>query len=267
MAILIILLVIFFILFIKLKFKRLKVPSVLLITGTIGGGKTSFAVHQSIKLHKREHFKWAIKKFFGKLEEEPLLYSNIPLKYKYYVPLVKDEILRNKRFAFKSVILWSEASLILDSQNYKNEDINANASLFIKLIRHSTHGGYLICETQGISDLHYSIKRVLTNYLYIHRCVKWIPFILIFKVREMAYSYDNQGVMNVYNSDLEDTSKTLIVSKSIWKKYDTYTFSKFTDSLDYDFVLLSKSDLEKLDLKSDDIVSFNNLKVGANNEQ
>ena len=275
MVVIIILLILLIFLFCKLSIKRLKFSSVVLFTGQVGSGKTSLCISQAIKQHKRELLFYKLKKLFGKKNLElPLLYSNVPLRYKYYIPLTKEDLLREKRFAFKSVVIWSEASLIADSQNFKNTKVNNELSLFAKLIRHELHGGKLFIETQSLSDNHYSIKRVLSNYIYIYRCIKWIPFILIYKVRECVYSYDNNGVVNNFQSDVEDSLKTLVISKSVFKKYDTYTYSKFTDDLDYDCVLLSKSQLDKLDLKSDDIVSFNDLrylkkcknKGGVNNE-
>ena len=190
----------------------------------------------------------------------PLFYSNIPVKYEYYVPLTTDDILRNKRFAFRSQVFISEASLLADSQAFKDKDLNERITIFVKLIRHELHNGKIFWESQSISDVHFGFKKCLNNYIYIVNSIKWIPFILVFKVREMLFSYDNEGVVNTFNEDIEDTTKTLIISKTVWKKFDTFTYSYFTDNLDYDCVLLSKNDIEKLDLKSKDIVSFNKLK-------
>ena len=258
MVIVIIVAILIIIAIIKYKTKFFKLNNVVLINGGIKSGKTSLTVYLAIKQHKIAHFKWWFRKYFlfKKNEEEPLLYSNVPIKYKYYIPFSSDILLRNKRVAYKSVCLLSEASLVADSQSYKDSNLNYETMLFCKLYAHETKGGYLFIETQSISDLHYSFKRVLNNYLYIHSCFKLIPFILVFKVRELMYSYDNESIVNNFDSDIEDSLKTLVITKGIWKKFDCYTYSSFTDDLNYDCVVLTKDDIEKLDLKSKDIVTF-----------
>lgn len=111
-----------------------------------------------------------------------------------------------------------------------------------------------------MSDLHHQLKKNFNNYLYIYHCDKMIPFLLRFQVREMLYSYDDKSINNNFDEDIEKSMLNLFCFKSVWKRFDRWTYSKLTDNLDYDCVLLSKEQIEKLELKTTDIISFNHYK-------
>lgn len=223
-------------LFIILKyFKTLKIGSLSLVSGGVKTGKTTLAVYLALREYKKALFRWKVRCFFRKLmhlpkEEKPLLYSNIPVKMD-HVLLDKDYLLRNKRFNYKSVILISEASLFADSQLIKNQDINEQLLLFNKLIGHETKGGKLIYDTQQIQDCHYSIKRSLSSYFYIHHIFKYFPFFIVAYVKEYRYSEDN-SVIGTETEDIEDTLKRILIPKSVWRKFDCYCYSILTDELE-----------------------------------
>lgn len=246
------------ILFFLLRIKKLKLDAVTMVNGGVKCGKTTLTVALAIKKYKNNHFKWAFFKKFAKIfhlkfnKEEPLLYSNIPLKCD-YVPLTTELIAREKRMNYKSVAILSESSLVIDSMSYEDPVINERVSLFIKLYGHSTRGGSLFIETQAMADNHYAVKRSLARYIWIHSLIKWIPFVLVFRAREMAFS-DNQGVTNAFNEDIEESTKLVIISKSVWKKFDTYCYSSFTDDLPKVNNVIKKKNVN--DLKVHKIVSF-----------
>lgn len=220
-------------------FKLRKVPKLgclSLITGGVKTGKSTLAIYLAIKENKRQRRRWyiyrAIRKVFRFLpeKEEPLLYSNVPLSGVKYVPLTVDLLLREKRFNYKSTIYVQEASLVEDSQMFKDMDINERLLYFNKLIGHETRGGGIIYDTQAIQDCHYAIKRSISSYIWIHHNKK-IPFFVLVYVREMFYSEDNNSV-NVFNEDVEKTLLRIMVPKSTWKKFDAYCYSKLTDDLE-----------------------------------
>ena len=248
------------------RFKHLKLPNVVLITGGVKTGKTSLGVCLSIKNHKKVIRRYYVRKFFrfiftlGKAEKEemPLLYSNIPLKYKYYVPIKKEHLLRQERFNYKSVIFLSEGSLIADSQYLSDKNVNEQLLLFNKLIGHSTKGGMLIYDTQCLSDVHYAIKRCINSYLWIHSNTK-VPFFMFYKLRECVYSYDNSSI-NTFDDDVDKSVYNLLVSKRVWKKFDCYCYSCLTDDLPHPYELIKKCDLDYMDLKAHNIISFKEFK-------
>lgn len=237
-------------LFIHYLFHTYRFGTVNMINGGVKCGKTGLAVYKSISSHKLELALYYIHKYFFdwlhiiKLikfrkqrinvilsREKPLLYSNIPLRYKYYVPLTTAVIKRENRINYKSITLLSECSLVINSQNYTSALLNEEVELFIKLYGHMTRGGKLFIETQALSDNHYSIKRSIDNTCWIERMIKFIPFVIIWRVRKMVIS-DEKNVTNAFTESPDETCKTIIcLSKhSLYKTYDRYCYSVFTDS-------------------------------------
>ena len=239
------------------KFKLVKIGSMALFNGGVKTGKSTLSVNTAYREYKRRVRATKFKNFFRQLFnkekiELPLLYSNVPLNLK-YVPLTDDLLTRKERFVYGSVIYVQEASLVADSQLLKNMDLNEQLLLFNKLIGHETKGGVLIYDTQCISDLHYSIKRCLSNYFYIHRLVKWIPFFLVAYVQECRYSEDG-SVITTSSEDVENTLKKVIVSKRTWKLFDCYCYSTLTDHLPVNDKVVDGTKLDTL--KANEVVSF-----------
>ena len=266
MLIVLIVLAVAIFLFIKVyrKFKMPKVNCLSMVTGGVKCGKSTFAIHLAMKSYNQSKRAWAVRNFFAKLFhleeiEEPLLYSNVPLKCD-YVPLTEDYLLRKKRFAYKSVIYVNEASLVADSQSFRDKDVNERLLLFNKLIGHELHGGHLIYDTQCIQDVHYSIKRSLSEFYYIHHLVKWIPFLLVAYVREDRYSEDT-NIVNVNEGDVEETLKRVVIPKRVWKKFDCYSFSALTDDLPVTDEQEIVDGMELEDLKAHSLVSFNKYRT------
>lgn len=260
MSIIIILLIILLLWFIMKNYKQIKMGNLILVTGGVKTGKSTLSCWLVRKKYKEQLIKWWIYNFLqklfkgkkAKLIEKPLLYSNVPLKCD-YVPLSEDLILRKKRFSYKSVIYIQEASLVADSMTFKDMDFNDRVNYFNKLIGHETHGGYLVYDTQSTSDLHFGIKRNINNYIYIHNCIKWIPFVIVLKLKENRYSYDNSSI-ETNEKDIEDTMKTLVISKKIWKMFDCYCYSSMTDNLDVETNVINGSKLKNL--KTTKILTF-----------
>lgn len=266
---------IIFIVFILLKnFKIIKIGALCIVTGGVKCGKSTLSVYLTLSEYSKKLRSVKIKNFFRKLfrmklHELPLIYSNVPLACA-YVPItddiIEDLICREKyRFAYKSVIYIQEASLFASSMEYRNEKINDALLHFNKLIGHETCGGCLIYDTQNIGDLHYSIKRSISNYIYIQNLNKKIPFFLIGAVRELLHNEDGD-ITNSVNKDLEEDLKKVLIPKSIWKKFDSYCYSALTDDLP---VYSNVIDGTKLpDLKCRQVVSIKNIlkRKGGSNE-
>lgn len=266
----IIILAIVALIFIARLFKVPKTDCVTLVTGGIKTGKSMLSVYLACRNWKLRHFKWKLDCFFVKFinifkkkdkklsfKEEPLLYSNVKLAGIPFVFLDEDLLLRKKRFNFGSVIYIQEASLVADSMSFDDKYTNESLLLFNKLIGHETHGGALFYDTQSIKDNHYAVKRCLSSYIYINHAFN-IPFFRILAVRELKYSDDGDSV-NTFASDIEDSLQFVIVPKSVWKYYDAYTFSCFTDDLERveDKKLYKPAKYcHRLQLKTNKIVSF-----------
>lgn len=247
--------------YVRRKFKMPKVGSLSLVTGGVKSGKTTFSVAQCISNYNRVHRRWRIRKFFCKMfrrsiPEEPLFYSNIPLGIP-YVEITNDLIERKTRFRYGSVIYISEATLLADNSIYKNMPLSERVMFFNKLIGHETRGGLLIYDTQAIGDLPAVTRRCLGQYFYVHHIAKWLPFFLVAYVRESRYSEDG-SVISVDNSDTEDDLKRVLIRKSVWKKFDCYCYSTFTDDLPVVDTVIKLD--KKADLSAKKIISFKEYK-------
>ena len=197
-------------------------------TGAVKTGKSTLAVYLAQKCYKKALRQWRLRSITGGAER-PLLYSNIPLSVP-YVPITTDILLRRTNIIPKSVVLLDEASLVADSQLIKDGEVNKQLLKFFKLFGHQSHGGSLILDTQSISDLHYAIKRCISNYLYIKRTRKWIPFLLEMDVIEQRYS-DDGTIISAETKDDDDIIKHIIIPKRVWKTFDCYCYSAMTDHL------------------------------------
>lgn len=227
--------------------------TITMCTGAVKTGKSTLAVHLALKSYRSVLFRYRICKYILHRDiEKPLLYSNIPLKCN-FVPLTTDILLRKVRIARKSVVLIDEASLVADSQLIKDNVVNMQLLKFFKLFGHYSHGGSMIIDSQSISDLHYSIKRCLNNYIYIYRTYRVFPFFLAMKVVEQRYS-DDGSIVSTQTGDVTENLKTVIVPKNVWKKFDTYCYSVLTDNK---YLYADEVDSSLLvDLKSNNIPSF-----------
>lgn len=242
------------------KFKVPKLNSLVMVTGGVKCGKSTLSVHMAISTYKSNRRKIKFKNFFRKmfhkpLQELPLLYSNVPLAIN-YVPLTRDMLLRRERFVYGSVVYIQEASLVADSQLIKDKDLNNQLLLFFKLFGHESKGGTCILDTQCISDVHYSLKRSLSEYFYVHHLVKWIPFFLVAYVVEDRYS-DDGTIITTESKDTEENLKRIIIPKRAWKYFDCYSYSVLTDDLKVNKKLVNNN-LQTQDLKAYNIVSFRN---------
>lgn len=245
--------------------RKFKVPKLLAITVFTGGvkvGKSAVSLYFAIKTYKRKVRSWRFQCFMCKLlrrekPEKPLFYSNIPLRGMDYCPITKDHLLRKVRFNYKSVVYFDEMSLVADSMlgMVKDGKVNDELLLFFKLFGHATHGGNCFVNTHCITDLHYALRRCTSTYFYIHH-LGWFPFVRIPLIREEKYSEDGTTV-NAYNDDVEDSMRRVLMLASVFKKYDCYCYSVFTDDLPTRNEILHHDKHDSL--KADHIISFRRL--------
>lgn len=241
-------------------FKLPKIGAVAMFDGAPKTGKSTLAIHTAIKEVNRARLRIKIHNAMpwnkNRQAEMPLLYSNIPIKHKAYVPITKELITRKKRFTYGSIIYLGEFSLVADSMEFKDKILNEQLQLFCKLIGHETKGGKLIVDSQCIGDCHFALKRVIGQHFYIHHSAK-IPLlpIIILKVRELTYS-DDGSTVNTITEDVEDKLKTVVITTSVWKKFDCYCYSTFTDKLS-----TVEGGKKAEDLKAHDIISFKEFKT------
>lgn len=281
----IIIIVIVFILFLFRRSKKFYFDNVVMLNGSIGSGKTSTGVKIAFNSINKAHSIWWRKKYIyskifkfkyspmalKELDEEPLLYSNIPLKHKYYTPLTTDILQRSSRCHYKSVIFIDESSLLATSLDYKDKELSESLTLFLKLVRHSLHGSYrnllgsypnLIITTQSKNDNHFAFDRTLNQVLYIFKSIS-IPFFKVVWARDLLLI---DSVLNNFDDDIKQSFsiRWFLVPKSIFKRYNSYCYSFLSD----DFTCIGSPKVVKNLYKRFEIPTFHNWReiLISNNE-
>ena len=186
-----------------------------------------------------------------------MFYTNIPVKFK-HVRVTEDILKRKKRIAYKSVVFLSEASLVADNMLYKDTEANNRIMLFAKLFGHYSRGGKLFIESQSIGDIAVAIRRCISSKYYIDHSIK-IPFFRIMYLRYERYTEDGTSI-NTYEDDNEFTK--YLISKKIFKKFDSYCYSAFTDNLD-----IEKKEIISKNMKCKDIITFDKNIKGVIDEK
>ena len=277
-VILFIAIVIFFI--ILRRSKKFSFDSVVMVNGCVGAGKSLLSVKIAINSINKAHGIWWRRKYiyskiFRKMkdEEEPLLYSNIPIKSKFYVPLDNEILRRNKRMNYHSVMLIDESSLLATSLDYKDKDLSEDLSLFLKLVRHSLRGSYrnffgsypnVVINTQSKNDNHFAFDRTINQVLYLTKSIT-IPFYKVIWCRDLLLI---DSVQNDFDDDIKESMATrwFLIPKRYFKKYDSYAYEFLTRDKEVvtqidDYINVNVRDVEKFY-----IPSFHNWKeINASN--
>ena len=205
-----------------------------LITGALKSGKTLMGLRCALRKYKSALLKWRITCLWRRLirkpePEKPLFYTNIAVAGVEFVPVTLDILYRRVRIARKSVMFLSESSLIADSMKFKDALRNEEICLFFKLYGHESHGGKCIIETQNVLDNHYAIKRCLTFYYNIDANFS-LPFFKLVRFYKVFYS-DDDSVKNVVSLNSSVEYSYMLIPKSMFTRYDSYTYSWLTDDL------------------------------------
>ena len=266
------------ILFLYFKFNTFrKFPTVLLVSGAVKSGKSFVSVSIAKRLLRKQRFKvffvnvifYLPKLLLNKIFKKnytlwyalPVLYSNIPLfKTKYY-QLTTNLLKREVTIIPKSIVFIDECSFTADSMSYKDSILNDALLQFVKLFGHMSHGGYLILNTQSLSDLHYAFKRSIGDFYYIYLRRK-LPFFTYVKLKQI-FSIDGEKTSS---NVLELNDYSMLISNKNYKAYDCYCYSCLTDSCSLSHSKLKYIRNRKL-LKINKFVSFKKWKGVDNFEE
>ena len=246
--------------FIRRKLKRLVLPNVFLVDGAPKTGKSALSLYLIRVRYVKNVIMWHIGKpiwylryhDFASYPLKPMFYSNIPVGFSHN-PLSKEIIYLEVQVPPKSCFFIDEASLFADSQLIQDKDLNMKLTIFCKTFGHVTRGGSMAINTQVVTDLHYSFKRILGRYLYIYQTTK-LPLLSICQCREMVYS-DDSTIVNDVNEDAELSMRKLVFFNFIYKMYDCFCYYNLVKNkpvqVDYNFKINRK------DLSAYELISFN----------
>ena len=244
---------------IKSKLYFIKIDHTLMLSGAPGTGKTNEMVKLGLSLWKYNRKKIRRKNFIRKLfkkdlYEEPLLYSNIPVRIgkhskkefatlkeklkdlgytqeeldnlkrdKFCAELEIDHLLLIKRQTQGAVTLVTEIGKIAHRYDFGNLNIQENVDEYASMYRQYTKGGYFLCDDQSSDNAEVDIRRRIGTLLnMLHFSTFW-KFYWV-KMRNMTISED---VKTIEEKSTEDNMRTRFGMFPLFhKNYDTYAFSE-----------------------------------------
>lgn len=229
-----------FILFVYLKPYFIHHDTITLFTGSLGCGKSFWTVKTAIVQLRKNRFKVFLKninpirrliKKQPKIPKPPLL-STIPIRislFEYSSPLDFNVFVLLERVPEYSVIVIDEINLFLSQMDYKieaEEQINE----FFTLYRHQTNG-HIFMNTQNISKIHW-IARYVTNRAYnlceFRKPILGLPILAWVKCRNISISEDIKAVEQVDN---EDGLRNMFAFFPLFRQYDSRCYSERYNSL------------------------------------
>lgn len=226
--------------YLLIKFKRPRLDTWNMISGQVGGGKTSSCVCRVISQLKRYYFLWRNKKIkndyiilsnfpLGKLEKKTgKRYLRIWFKKIYCYDLDVNIIMLQERLPQDEVIIViDEFNDVASQYMFKDPKVMDNLKEFVSKFRHYTHGlgyGYVIdqCSKEIVAEVR---RRIAYCYNMVNSLkIKLLPLI-IFEYRKIAISDEVDNVLEVDKGTEEVDLKKMIFFVNPFKYYDSYYLS------------------------------------------
>lgn len=259
--------IIFLIVIIK-KFKTPRLEYLNLISGGIGGGKSSSAVCRIKSMLRRFYFLFRNRK----IKNDYIIFSSVPLgklsrdkSYRYIkifnhkikcYDLTLDVLTLQKRLPQNEVILYiDEFSNIASQFDYNNPIISDNINEFFRNFRHYTNGlGYIFAIDQCSQNIFLQVRR-RANYCYSMVSCKKIKFlpIMIYQFRKILISDEVQNEIDLQDCVNESDLKRMIFFCNPFKWYDSFAYSERYNYID-DVCILS---FNPISLKRSDVLRLN----------
>jgi len=251
----------------------IKCDTILCFTGGLGSGKSVLSFKWLNKLIKRVTFvrlrrniKTFIKnRFIDKSNRStylprPMVYSSIPVcfrrffwsKKEYSLQLTYNHLLLVDKLSPLAVTFIDEIGSFANQFEFKNPNILDNFNEFIRLYRHYTLGGYLICNDQCSDNIVLEVRRRINNVMNLckFRRIIIIPFLLSIywvKCRNISIS---EEIKAIETNNKEDNMRNVFgIMPRKWN-FDTYCYSVRYDSVPYNY------EKKYNKLKTHDLLSF-----------
>jgi hypothetical protein len=158
--------------------------SVICFTGGLGSGKTLFGVQYALGRLAKRRRSFKIKQFFRKhfnhakyllyKDSEPLLYSNIPIRSKYYVSLTHEHITLERKINEHSVVFFDELGQVASQHDWGKPLVKGNLNEYIRFFRHYIDGSLIVTD-QSADEIVVGIRRRINVIYNLNDFVKLIP--------------------------------------------------------------------------------------------
>lgn len=236
----------------------IKDDTIICFTGGLGSGKSVCSFKKVNKLIKRNTFlrarknlKTFVKNWFRSKNDRqaylprPMVYSSIPICFRrfiwsrkeYSLKLKYEHLLLVERQIPLSVTYIDEIGSFANQFEFKNPNILDNFNEYIRLYRHYTLGGYLVCNDQCSDNIVLEVRRRINNVYNLSkfRRIPIIPFVFAIywvKCRNISIS---EEIKTIETNNKEDNMRNLFgIMPRRWN-FDTYCYSVRYDSVPYNY--------------------------------
>lgn len=218
---------------------KIRYDTIVAFTGGLGSGKSLLSVKLVRKLLKKVRKQTRFKNFIiflknifrkktkkQKYLEKPMCYTSIPIrisKKEMSLELKESHLLLQERLSYRAIVYIDEIGSFASQFEYKNPNIVTTFDEFIRLFRHYTKGGYLVCNDQCSENIVLQVRRRINTVFNLMRFRKWFHFFYTVKIRNISIS---EEIKTIEERNTEDNMKTAFGFMLPKGTYDTYCYSE-----------------------------------------
>lgn len=285
--ILIILLVLFFIL---RHFKKPRIETFNLVSGGVGGGKTSSVICRVKSQLRRYYFIWKNRN----IKNDYIILSNFPIgklkRDRKGQPLYRYLKIWNKHIKCydldlkiltqqlrvpqdEVILIIDEFSQVASQFDFNNPVVSNNMNDFFSLFRHYTRGkGYIYGMDQCSENIFLQLRRRASYCYNMMSCKKLLLLpICIYEYRKIMISDEVQNIIEVKDGTDENELRKFIFFCNPFKWYDSHAYYNrnkkipILKTLTFNGYDLTRNDLMKLTTKQP--IYFNSLSYDGLDEE
>lgn len=290
--VLIIIVVIIALIFFLKQYKKIRLDNVNLISGQVGGGKTSSVICRIIsQILRKKYFLYYNLPFTKNKKKDYIVLSSFPIGKlekktgKRYIRIWFKKIycydldynllfLQHRVDNDNIIIVIDEFSDFISQFDFNLPVVKDNFDEFISKFRHYTKGnGYLFAIDQCTSSIPYQVRR-RAGYAYNMLKSFKVPFlpIMTFQFRKIVISDEVSNVLDIKDNNNDNDFEKVIFFVNPFKWYDSYCYSnrylaiKINDLLKTSLTL-KRNDLMKIPYNLNDYLYYETLKFDNINEE
>lgn len=144
--------------------------------------------------------------------------------------LTEDYLLLQKHINYKSIVFLDEIGGYVNQYEYNNPNVVYALDEFIRLFRHYSRGGYLICTEQCSDSICKPIRVRLNKVFNLMNFKGYFGLFYRVNIRELSLSED---IKTIEQQNSEDNMKVTFGLFPLRKRYDTYCYSERYNSVPY----------------------------------
>lgn len=204
--------------------------------------RRKFKLYNLVKLKYRfwleynQNNEFKIDRYIKREDFEELKAKNIVLDInidKYIessLELTVEHLLLQEHIGYRPIVFLDEIGGFVSQYEYNNPNVIYALDEFIRLFRHYTKGGYLICTEQCSDSICKPIRVRLNKVFNLMNFKGYFNLFYKVNIRELSLSED---IKTIEEQNSEENMKVTIGLFPLRKRYDTYCYSERYNSVPY----------------------------------